>query len=161
MCYFAAILKRISLKKLVKKVEKSKSGGSVVVPTPTKGVVISEKRLREGPSNSLSKKGRVVDSPKGKEVATAPEPKKKATRPGDAACSRAIPSPKLGDGSSPNPGTVLGPEAFIMGSPSIAEKILRGVIPPADKEKVKKLSLDQTATKLFHVIGWVPPRFCT
>ncbi|GFS38938.1 hypothetical protein Acr_00g0060360 [Actinidia rufa] len=37
--------------------------------------------------------------------------------------------------------------------PSVVERLLRGVIFPADKEKVEKLTLDQTATKLFHVIG--------
>ena len=42
-----------------------------------------------------------------------------------------------------------------MGSPFIAEKILQGVIPPADKEKLEKLTLDQTATRFFHVIGQV------
>ena len=66
--------KRISLKKLDEKVEKSKSGGSVAVPSPAKGVVISSK-------SSPSKKGKVSNSPKGKEVASAPKPKRKATKP--------------------------------------------------------------------------------
>ena len=47
-----------------------------------------------------------------------------------------------------------------MGSPSIAEKILRGVITPVDKEKVEKLTLDQTATRFFYVIGQVSLQFC-
>ncbi|GFS40236.1 hypothetical protein Acr_00g0067310 [Actinidia rufa] len=56
------------------------------------------------------------------------------------------------DGTSTNLGTILGLGASIILSPSVAKKILRGVIPPADKEKVEKLTLDQTATKLFHII---------
>ncbi|GFY95083.1 hypothetical protein Acr_10g0004680 [Actinidia rufa] len=50
-------------------------------------------------------------------------------------------------------GAALGPTASILGSPSVAKKLLRGVIPSADKEKVEKLTLDQMATKLFHVIS--------
>ena len=116
VCYFAAMSKRISLKKLGEKVEKSKNGRSVAVPTPAKGVVINEKRPREDLSSSLSKKGKAVDSPKGKKFATAPEPKKKATRPGDETCSRFTPSLKPEVGSSPSLGTVLGPGDSILGS---------------------------------------------
>ena len=70
------------------------------------------------------------------------EPKKKATRAGNTANSGATPSSKPGEGISPILGTILGPRASIMGSPSIVEKMLWGVIPPADKEKVEKLTLD-------------------
>ena len=111
--------KRISFKKLGEKVEKSKNEGSMAGPTLTKRVVIGEKCPREDPS----KKGKAIDSPKGKRVTSAPEAKKKATRPGNVACSRAISSPKPGEGTSTNLGTVLGPEASILGSPSISEKI--------------------------------------
>ena len=81
-------------------------------------MVVGEKRPREDPSNSPSKKGKVVDSPKGKEAAVTPEPKRKATKVGDATCSRAILFLKRGEGSSPYLGTVLGPKASIIGSPS-------------------------------------------
>ena len=58
---------------------------------------------------------------------------------------------------------MLGPKASILGSPSVDEKILRGVIPPSNKGKVDKLTLDQAVTKLFHVIGqvliWFRSRF--
>ena len=154
------MFKRICLRKLSEKVEKSKSGGSIVGPFQAKGVVIGEKRPREGPSSSPSKKGKAADSPKEKKTASTPEPKKKASIGDDAVYSGATPSSKPGEGSSPNLGTVLGSGVSIMGSPSIAEKILRGVIPPTDKEKVEKLTLDQMATKLFHVIGQVSPWFC-
>ena len=96
----------------------------------------------EDPTNSPNKKGKAVDSPKGKEVASEPKAKKKTTRPGDVACLRAIFLPKTREDTLTNLGTVLEPKASILGSPSIAEKILRGVIPPADKEKVEKLTLD-------------------
>ena len=57
--------KRISFKKLKEKVKKSKSGGSIVGPSQTKGVVIGKKRPREGLSSSPSKKEKAADSPKG------------------------------------------------------------------------------------------------
>ena len=63
--------KIISLKKLNEKVKKSKSGGLVVGLSQDKGVVIGEKRPREDPSSSPSKKDKVTDNPKGKETASA------------------------------------------------------------------------------------------
>ena len=78
--YFAAMSKRISLKKLNEKVEKSKSGDSIVGSSQAKGVVIGKKCPREDPSSSPNKKGKATDGPKGKKAASAPEPKKKATR---------------------------------------------------------------------------------
>ena len=71
--YFAAMLKRISLQKLDKKVEKAKGESSAKKSTLVKGVVIGEKRSRDDPSNSPSKKGKPKDSPKGKEPAIASE----------------------------------------------------------------------------------------
>ncbi|GFZ19054.1 hypothetical protein Acr_27g0007930 [Actinidia rufa] len=61
-------------------------------------------------------------------------------RPGESITSSPSKKGKADDGSKGK-------------GPSVAEKLLRGVIPPANKEKVEKLTLDQTATKLFHVIG--------
>ncbi|GFS31359.1 hypothetical protein Acr_00g0016890 [Actinidia rufa] len=110
----AAMSRRISFKKLGKKLEKSKNGSSLRIPTPAKGVVIGEKRAGESLANLPSKKGKVNDGSKGKGLIVSP----KARR-----------------------------------SPSVVEKLLRGMIPPTDKEKMDKLTLDQTATKLFHVIG--------
>ena len=63
------------------------------------------------------------------------------------------------DDTLTNLGTILGPRTSIMLSPSVAEKILQGVIPLADKEKVEKLTLDHTATRLFHIINQVLPQF--
>ncbi|GFY97531.1 hypothetical protein Acr_12g0000720 [Actinidia rufa] len=79
--------------------------------------------------------------------------KKKVTSSSKAPTTPTVASSRPGEGTSANLGTVLGPTASILGSPSVAERLLQGVIPPADKEKVEKLTLDQTAMKLFHVIG--------
>ena len=43
----------------------------------------------------------------------------------------------------------------MLGSSSVVEKILGGVIPPSDKENVDKLTLDQVVTKFFHVVSQV------
>ncbi|GFY91349.1 hypothetical protein Acr_07g0015450 [Actinidia rufa] len=145
--------KRLNLKKIGEKVAQSKGGNSVVGPILAKGAVIGEKRLREDLASSPSKKGKVDDGSKGKEVVKVPEGKKKATPSGDVMCSAATSSPWPREGTSANLSTVLGPTTSILGSPSVAKKLLRGVFPLADKEKVDKLTLDQTATKLFHVIG--------
>ncbi|GFY89241.1 hypothetical protein Acr_06g0011810 [Actinidia rufa] len=145
-----AMSKRVSFKKIGEKLGKT-AGASSGTPAPAKGVVIGDKRPGESITSSPSKKGKADDGSKGKGVSIAPEAKKKTSS--KAPTVPAAPSPRPGEGSSTNLGTVLGPTASILGSPSVAEKLLRGVIPPADKEKVEKLTLDQTATKLFHVIG--------
>ncbi|GFZ12863.1 hypothetical protein Acr_23g0012480 [Actinidia rufa] len=146
-----AMSKRVSFKKISEKLWKM-AGASSGTPAPAKAVVIGDKRPGESITSSPSKKGKADDGSKGKGVSIAPEAKKK-TSSSKAPTVPAAASPRPGEGSSTNLGTVLGPTASILGSPSVAEKLLRGVIPPADKEKVEKLTLDQTATKLFHVIG--------
>ncbi|GFS29295.1 hypothetical protein Acr_00g0006140 [Actinidia rufa] len=65
------------------------------------------------------------DGSKGKQVAQSPEPKKARTDTG----------------------------ASVMASAATAEKILAGVILPADKEKVDKLTFDQVVTKFIHALG--------
>ncbi|GFY97875.1 hypothetical protein Acr_12g0004160 [Actinidia rufa] len=47
----------------------------------------------------------------------------------------------------------LGPQASVMASATTTEKILAGVILPADKEKVDRLTFDQVVTKFLHVLG--------
>ncbi|GFZ09596.1 hypothetical protein Acr_21g0001950 [Actinidia rufa] len=148
-----AMSKRISFKKLGEKLEKLKNGSSSGIPAPAKGLVIGEKHAEENLASSASKRGKVDDGSKGKRVDREPEGKKKATSPTNAPTTPATASSRLGEGTSATIGAALGPTASILGSPSVAEKLLRGMIPPADKEKVEKLTLDQTATKLFHVIG--------
>ncbi|GFY95674.1 hypothetical protein Acr_10g0010590 [Actinidia rufa] len=122
-----AMSKRISFKKLGEKLKKSKNGSSSGTPAPVKGV--------------------------GKGVDRELKGKKKATSSSNAPTTLATASSHPREGTSANLSTVLGPTASILGSPSVAEKLLWGVIPSTDKEKVDKLTLDQMATKLFHMIG--------
>ncbi|GFZ06483.1 hypothetical protein Acr_18g0006530 [Actinidia rufa] len=89
----------------------------------SKGVVISEG------SEITSGKRPLDDGSKGKQVAQSPEPKKART---DTGVSGAPAKPPVASG---------------------AEKILAGVILPADKEKVDKLTFDQVVTKFIHAIG--------
>ncbi|GFS40582.1 hypothetical protein Acr_00g0069410 [Actinidia rufa] len=128
-------------------------GCELGVLVPAKGVIIGEKRPERASPARPAKREKVDDGSKGKGVVISPEGKKKATSAGKAPTPPTTASPRLGEGSSANLGTVLGPTASMLGSPSVAEKLLRGVILPVDKKKVEKLTLDQTATKLFHVIG--------
>ena len=66
-------------------------------------------------------------------------PEVKKTRPSKVASRRPI-APK--EGTSARPSNALGSRASVMACASMEEKILAGVILLADKEKVKKLSLD-------------------
>ncbi|GFY93881.1 hypothetical protein Acr_09g0003270 [Actinidia rufa] len=100
-----------------------------------------------------AKKSKADDGSKGKGVVIGPEGKKKASSSSKASAAPTVILSRPGEETSAHLGAVPGPTPSILGSPSFAERLLRGVIPPADKEKVDKLTLDQTATKLFHVIG--------
>ncbi|GFZ13608.1 hypothetical protein Acr_23g0019930 [Actinidia rufa] len=147
-----AMSKRVSFKKIGEKLGKA-AGASSGTPAPAKGVVIGEKRAGESITSSPSKKGKADDGSKGKEVDIGPEGKKKASSSSKASAAPTVVPSRPGEGTSAHLGAIPGPTPSILGSPSVAERLLRGVIPPADKEKVDKLTLDQTATKLFHVIG--------
>ncbi|GFS46030.1 hypothetical protein Acr_00g0099700 [Actinidia rufa] len=118
--------KRLSLKKIDEKVTQSKRGSSAAGPTPAQRVVIIEKRPREDLASSPSKNGKVDDSSKEKEAAHAPEAKKKAAKPG-----------------------------LYFRKPVRGREAIAGIDPPADKEKMEKLTLDQMTIKLFHVISQV------
>ncbi|GFY84263.1 hypothetical protein Acr_03g0010370 [Actinidia rufa] len=89
----------------------------------SKGVVISEG------SETTSGKRALDDGSKGKQVAQSPEPKKARI---DTGASGAPARPPVASG---------------------VEKILAGVILPADKEKVDRLTFDQVVTKFLHVLG--------
>ncbi|GFZ14944.1 hypothetical protein Acr_24g0011340 [Actinidia rufa] len=147
-----AMSKRVSFKKIGEKLGKA-AGASSGTPAPAKGVVIGEKRAGESITSSPSKKAKVDDGLKGKGVDIRPEGKKKASSSSKTSAAPTVVPSRPGEGTSAHLGAVPGPVPSILGSPSVAERLLRGVIPPADKEKVDKLTLDQTATKLFHVIG--------
>ncbi|GFS28942.1 hypothetical protein Acr_00g0004740 [Actinidia rufa] len=147
-----AMSKRVSFKKIGEKLGKA-AGASSGTPAPAKGVVIGEKRAGESITSSPSKKGKADDGSKGKGVDIGPKGKKKASSSSKASATPTVVPSRPGEGTSAHLGAVPGPTPSILGSLSVAERLLRGVIPPADKEKVDKLTLDQTATKLFHVIG--------
>ncbi|GFZ03787.1 hypothetical protein Acr_16g0004110 [Actinidia rufa] len=114
----------------------------------SKGVVISEG------SETTSGKRPLDDGSKGKQVAQLPEAKKAKidTRASGASARPPIAS---GEGSSVRRtlGEALGPQASVMASAATAEKILAGVILPADKEKVDRLTFDQVVTKFIHALG--------
>ncbi|GFZ10377.1 hypothetical protein Acr_21g0009760 [Actinidia rufa] len=114
----------------------------------SKGVVISEG------SETTSGKRPLDDGSKGKQVAQSPEPKKARI---DTGASRAPAKPPVASGAGSSAhrtlGEALGPQASVMASAATAEKILAGVILPADKEKVDKLTFDQVVTKFIHALG--------
>ena len=124
----------------------------------TKRVVISEKCSIEDSTSLPRKRGETVDNSKGKKAATMLKVKKKVIKPSSVASSKVTPTSKPREGTSASLGIVLGPRASILSSPSVVKKILRAVIPPANKEKVEQLTLEQMATRFFHVIFQVLPR---
>ncbi|GFY93184.1 hypothetical protein Acr_08g0015800 [Actinidia rufa] len=94
----------------------------------SKGVVISEG------SETTSGKWALDDGSKGKQVAQPPESKKAKT---DTGAYEAPARPPIASG-----------EVRLR-----QKKILAGVILPADKEKVDKLTFDQVVTKFIHALG--------
>ncbi|GFS33089.1 hypothetical protein Acr_00g0026310 [Actinidia rufa] len=57
------------------------------------------------------------------------------------------------EGTSANPGVVLGLEASAMENPAMAEKLLQEFILPIDKEVVNKLDLDMVITRYLHLFN--------
>ncbi|GFY96585.1 hypothetical protein Acr_11g0008910 [Actinidia rufa] len=134
--------KRLKLSDLAKVVAQK------AATSASKGVVISEG------SETISGKRDLDDGSKGKQVAQPPESKKAKTDTG-ASGAPARPPNASGEGSliRRTLGEALGPQASVMASAATAEKILAGVILPADKEKVDKLTFDQVVTKFIHALG--------
>ncbi|GFZ05116.1 hypothetical protein Acr_17g0006880 [Actinidia rufa] len=137
--------KRLKLSDLAKVVAQK------AATSASKGIVISEG------SETTSGKRALDDGSKGKQVAQSLEPKKARI---DTGASRAPAKPPVASGAGSStqrtPGEALGPQASVMASAATAEKILAGVILPADKEKVDKLTFDQVVTKFIHALGqWV------
>ncbi|GFZ04567.1 hypothetical protein Acr_17g0001390 [Actinidia rufa] len=128
----SAMSKRLKLSDLAKVVAQK------AATSASKGVVISEG------SETTSGKRALDDGSKGKQVAQSPEPKKARI---DTGASRAPAKPPVASGAGSSAhrtlGEALGPQASVMASAATAEKILAGVILPADKEKVDKLTFDQ------------------
>ncbi|GFZ10876.1 hypothetical protein Acr_22g0002740 [Actinidia rufa] len=138
----SAMSKRLKLSDLAKVVAKK------AATSASKGVVISEG------SETTSGKRALDDGSKGKQVAQSPEPKKARIDTGASGAS-ARPPVTSGAGSSARQvlSEALGPQASVMASAATAEKILAGVVLPADKEKVDRLTFDQVVTKFLHVVG--------
>ncbi|GFY88797.1 hypothetical protein Acr_06g0007370 [Actinidia rufa] len=146
-----AMSKRVSFKKIGEKLGKA-AGASSGTPAPAKGVVIGEKRAGESITSSPNKKAKDDDGSKGKGVNIGPEGKKKASSSSKTSAAPTVVPSRPGEGTSAHLGTVRAPR-LLSWAARLLQKVCWGVIPPADKEKVEKLTLDQTATKLFHVIG--------
>ncbi|GFY90500.1 hypothetical protein Acr_07g0006970 [Actinidia rufa] len=114
----------------------------------SKGVVISEG------SETTSGKRALDDGSKGKQVAQSPEPKKARIDIGASGASARPPViSRAGSSARQVLSEALGPQASVMASAATAEKILAGVVLPADKEKVDRLTFDQVVTKFLHVVG--------
>ncbi|GFS33373.1 hypothetical protein Acr_00g0028010 [Actinidia rufa] len=112
---------------------------------PTKGVVIREKRMREGvPVIEIGE----PNSSKGKEAAPPPPPKRfKSNRGVINARGRAA------EAGTSSPGGDVGSES--MSDASVARRLLTGVIPASDKKEVNQLSENELVAKSFHVLGQV------
>ena len=59
------------------------------------------------------------------------------------------------EGTSANPGAILGLKASMLENSAMADKFLERVIPPTDRESVEKLDLDKAILKFFHCVGQV------
>ncbi|GFZ16135.1 hypothetical protein Acr_25g0005440 [Actinidia rufa] len=131
----------VSLRARLKLSDLAKVVAQKAATSASKGVVISEG------SETTSGKRALDDGSKGKQVAQSPEPKKARI---DTRASRAPAKPPVASGAGSSAhrtqGEALGPQASVMASAATAEKILAGVILPADKEKVDKLTFDQVVT---------------
>ncbi|GFZ15805.1 hypothetical protein Acr_25g0002140 [Actinidia rufa] len=125
-----------------------------------KGVVIGEKCPRDEVLDiSPTKKGKFASDSKGKGTMSQPEAKKKATKSkatsNKIASKGAMPIMAPGKGTFANSGDVLGLNASMLENPTVAKKVLGGVIPPFNKEKVQKLDLDRAISRLFYGVGQV------
>ncbi|GFZ17392.1 hypothetical protein Acr_26g0006620 [Actinidia rufa] len=113
---------------------------------PTKGVVIREKRTREG--DHVIEIGE-PESSKGKEAAPPPPPKRfKSTRGAINARGRTA------EAGTSTPGGDIGSESM-MSDASVARRLLTGVIPASDKKEVDQLSENDLVAKSFHALGQV------
>ncbi|GFS29362.1 hypothetical protein Acr_00g0006410 [Actinidia rufa] len=115
---------------------------------PTKGVVIREKRTREG---DLVIEIGEEDSLKGKETVLPPPPKRfKSNRGAINARGRATEA-----GTSSPAGDR---ESESMSDASVARRLLTGVIPASDKKEVDQLSENDLVVKSFHALGQAETR---
>ncbi|GFS41680.1 hypothetical protein Acr_00g0075760 [Actinidia rufa] len=126
------------------KAKAEKAVKATTAKPPIKGVVIREKRTREG--DHIIEKGE-PDSSKGKEAALPPPPKRfKSTRGAINARGRAV------EAGTSSPGGGIGSESM-MSDASVARRLLTGVIPTSDKKEVDQLSENDLVAKSFHALG--------
>ncbi|GFS45153.1 hypothetical protein Acr_00g0094480 [Actinidia rufa] len=127
------------------KAKAEKAVKATTAKPPTKGVVIREKRAREG--DHVIEIGE-PDSSKGKKAAPPPPPKRfKSNRGATNVRGRAA---EVGTSS---PGGI-GSESM-MSDASAARRLLTGVIPAFDKKEVDQLSENDLVAKSFHALGQV------
>ncbi|GFS36164.1 hypothetical protein Acr_00g0044410 [Actinidia rufa] len=111
-----------------------------------------EARERASITSSPSKKGKADDGLKGKGVESGPDSKKKATSSSKASAAPTIAPSRPGEGTSAHLGTVRPP--FYLGHPVCGREVAAGGDSPSRQGEARtSLTLDQTETKLFHVIG--------
>ncbi|GFZ17221.1 hypothetical protein Acr_26g0004910 [Actinidia rufa] len=124
---------------------KAEKATKTTAKPPTKGVVIREKRTREGdPLIEISE----PDASKGKEAVPPPPPKRfKSNRGAINARGRAA------EAGTSIPGGDMGSES--MSDASVAQRLLTGVIPASDKKEVDQLSENELVAKSFHALGQV------
>ncbi|GFS43722.1 hypothetical protein Acr_00g0086540 [Actinidia rufa] len=113
----------------------------------SKGIVISEA------FEMVSKEKALDDESKGKQVAPFPEVKKIKAGSGTHVVLTRPPILREGSTAKSVPSKALGPHVSVMSSAVTTEKILAGVILPANKEKVEKLTFNQVVTKFLHILG--------
>ena len=65
----------------------------------------------------------------------------------------------LGEGTSTNPRVGLGPDATVLGTPGMAEKLLQRLVLPANQVDLDKLDLGGAITRFFHYVGQVSKSF--
>ncbi|GFS36748.1 hypothetical protein Acr_00g0047860 [Actinidia rufa] len=99
--------------------------------------------------HTSTKKGE-VDNSKGKEA--MPPPPSKRAKFNKGASNATVRTLALG-GPSTSPADNLGLGALMMSSAPMAQKILKEVILPANKEKVDQFTMDELVTKSFHALG--------
>ncbi|GFS44293.1 hypothetical protein Acr_00g0089540 [Actinidia rufa] len=142
-----AMSSQINLSTLTKRRERkaaTKDASSVAMSQPPfKGIVIQDKRHQE-------KAHIEVEFSKGKEAMPPPQPKR--TKSNKGASNTAVHASVPGCPSTLS-GENLGPRALMMSSALVAQKILNGVIFPADKEKVDQFTMDKLVIMLVSALA--------
>ncbi|GFZ09034.1 hypothetical protein Acr_20g0008420 [Actinidia rufa] len=126
--------------------EKAKK--ATVAKHPTKGVVIREKRTREG---DLVIEIGEEDSLKGKETVLPPPPKRFKSNRG--AINARVCAAEAGTSSPAGD-----KESESMSDASVTRRLLTGVIPASDKKEVDQLSENDLVAKSFHALGQAKTR---